>query len=98
MVLFINLFEVQAGREAEFLTMFAEVEKYMREKPGYRGHRMYQAVAPGTDFRFVDQVDWESAEHFRAAHDDGFIALVSRPGWAAFPATNALYDSVELPG
>ena len=92
---FVNLFKVPAGREDQFLALFQEVNTYMRGKAGYRGHRMCRSLAPDATYRFVNLVDWQSPEHFRNAHDEGFRALVSRPEWAPFPSAPALYEIVH---
>ena len=95
MVRFINCFEVPEGRDEDFLALFGEVNAHMSAQPGYLGHRLHRAVAPEARYRFVNYVEWETAEHWRAAHGDEFRRLVSRPGWRAFPSTPALYELVH---
>lgn len=94
-VRFINCFEVPTGREDEFFALFREVNAYMRTKPGYVSHRLHRSLTPDARFRFVNLVHWESAERFAAAHDDGFQQLVSKPEWAAFTSTHALYEIIH---
>jgi len=46
-------------------------------------------------FCFVNAAQWASAEHFHAAHDEGFRAMVSQPDWAAFRYHPFLYEAVH---
>jgi heme-degrading monooxygenase HmoA len=94
-VTLINCFEVPAGREDEFFGLWKQVNAYMQTKPGYLEHKLHRALLPDAPFRFVNVARWESAEHFRAAHDEGFRALVGRPEWAAFPAHPVLFEVVH---
>ncbi len=95
MVTLVNCFEVPAGRESEFFSLWQQVNRYMRAKPGYLAHKLHRSLAPEARYRFVNVAQWESQAHFAAAHDDGFRALVSRPEWAAFTSTPALYEVVH---
>ncbi len=95
---FVNCFEVPAGREDDFLALFREVNTYMAAKPGYVSHRLHRSLAPDAKFRFVNYAEWESAEDWRAAHDDGFRQRVSRPEWSDFSSTHALYEVVHSGG
>ncbi len=92
---FVNCFEVPRGHEDAFLALFQEVNSYMAAKPGYVRHRLHRSLAPDAKFRFVNYAEWESAEHWRAAHDEGFRRLVSRPEWSGFSSTHALYEVVH---
>jgi heme-degrading monooxygenase HmoA len=94
-VTLINRFEVPAGREDEFFGLWQRVNVYMQAKPGYLRHTLHRALAPEAPYRFVNVAQWESAAHFQAAHDEGFRALVSQPGWEAFPSHPALYEVVH---
>jgi heme oxygenase (mycobilin-producing) len=91
-VTLINGFDVPAGREQEFFEHWLKVNDYMRAKPGYVSHQLHRSVAPDAPYRFVNVAQWESVELFRAAHDQGFQALVSQPQWAEFPASPGLYE------
>jgi heme-degrading monooxygenase HmoA len=94
-VTFINLFEVPAGQEDEFLGQWREVNTYMRTKPGYVGHDLHRSLLPGARYRFVNTAVWASAEACRDAHDDGFRTLVAGERWRAFPSTPAIYEVVH---
>lgn len=98
MVRFLNCFEVPEGREDEFFVMWQEVNAYMAAQPGYLGHWLHRSLAPQAKYRFVNYVEWESVEHWQAAHGEHFRAMVRRPGWEAFPTTPALYEVVHQGG
>lgn len=93
---FINLFEVEPGRDEEFEALWQEVNAYMRAKPGYRSHQMHRATTEGAAYRYVNVAVWESADHWRAAHDDGFRALLARPEWRSFTSHPTLYDVIHV--
>ena len=97
-VVFINCFDVPRGRDAEFLALWTEVNDYMRARDGYLGHRLHRASTVTAPYRFVNVAEWASAEHWAAAHDDGFRALVGRPEWAEFGTHPGLYDVVDQAG
>lgn len=94
-VTLVNCFEIPAGREEEFFGFWKQVNEYMRTKPGYLGHKLHRAITPDAPFSFVNVAQWVSAAHFQAAHDEGFRALVSQPGWAAFRYKPGLYEVVH---
>ena len=94
--IFINCFEVPAGREDEFVSMWEAINRYMREKPGFISNRLHRAVTPEPRFRFVNYVLWRTEADWRNAHDDGFRAMVqANPAWRDFPFTGAVYDVVK---
>ena len=92
--IFINCFEVPAGREDEFYAMWETVNRYMREKPGFISNRLHRATTPNARFRFINYVLWRTESNWRDAHDDGFRALASNPAWRDFPPSGALFDVV----
>lgn len=92
---FINLFTVPAGRDEQFFQLWKQVNRYMAAKPGYLNHRLHRAVSGDAPYRFVNYVEWESADAWAAAHDDGFRRLVGDPAWAEFTTTPALYEIVH---
>lgn len=94
-VTFINLFEVRPGRENAFFSLWEQVNAYMQGQRGYQGHRLHRALAADASYRYANVALWESAEAWRAAHDEGFRELVSQPEWREFPSTPALYELVH---
>src|SRR5262245_1058342 len=97
-VTLINSFTVPAGLEDQFFELWKEVNAYMRQKPGYLGHRLHRSLAPDAPFGFVNEARWASMDHFNAAHDDGFRALVSRPEWSSFPPHPFVYEVIHEAG
>ena len=100
-VTFINLFEVQAGRDEAFLALWQQVNAHMRTQPGYQSHQLHRALADGAPYRYANVAIWESADAWRAAHNDTFRQMVTRPEWQEYPSTPALYELVHtssLPG
>ena len=95
MVTLVNCFEVPAGREDEFLSMWQQVNTYMHGKKGYLEHKLHRSLSPDARFRFVNVARWASQTDFDAAHDDGFRALVMKPEWKAVPAFPTLYEVVH---
>lgn len=94
-VIYINCFEVPAGREDDFIALWREVNAYMTRKPGYLSHRLHRSLAPDGKFRFINIPVWETVEQFNAAHDDGFRQLISQPGWADFSHTGTLCEVIH---
>jgi heme-degrading monooxygenase HmoA len=65
----------------------------MRQQPGFISNRLHRATTPDARFRFINYVQWESEEHWRAAHDDGFRRLLARPEWRDFaPPSGAIFE------
>ena len=94
-VTFINLFEVPAGSDADFRERWEAVNDYVRRKDGYLNHVLHRALTPDARYRYVNVVEWQSAQHWRDAHDAGFRALVSTAEWARYPSTPTLFDVVH---
>lgn len=90
-----DCFEVPEGREDDFMHVFEDVNAHMAAQPGYVSHRLHKSLAPDAKYRFINVVEWESPEHWRAAHSPEFMAEASRPEWAFFTSTPALYDIVD---
>jgi heme-degrading monooxygenase HmoA len=94
-VVFVNLFEVPEGRDEAFFALWEQVNSYMQRQPGYESHALHRALTPNATYRYVNIARWSSAESWEAAHDDGFRALVSQPGWQEFPPRPCLYEVVH---
>ena len=94
-VVFINCFEVPAGREAAFLELWSQIDEYMNVREGFRWRNLHKSLDDGTRLRYVNVAGWDSAAQFEAAHDDGFRGLQAQPGWREFPALPALYTVVR---
>lgn len=94
-VTLVNCFEVPRGREEDFFSLWLEVNRYMREKKGYLGHKLHRSLVPDAKYRFINVAQWASVEEFQAAHDDGFQRLVSRAEWKEFRSLPGLYEVVH---
>jgi heme-degrading monooxygenase HmoA len=66
----IDLFEVPAPDEDDFLSSWEQARGLMRARPGYLGTRLHRSLAPDAEFRFVNIAAWPSAAAFQAAIDD----------------------------
>jgi heme-degrading monooxygenase HmoA len=69
-VVLINLFEVPAPDEDDFMSSWEQARSLMRAQPGYLGTRLHRSLAPDAEFRFVNIAAWPSAAAFQAALDD----------------------------
>ncbi len=69
-VVLINLFEVPAPDEDDFMSSWEQARRLMRAQPGYLGTRLHRSLAPDAEFRFVNIAAWPSADAFQAAIDD----------------------------
>ena len=74
--------------------MWESVNRYMREQPGFISNRLHRATTQDARYRFVNYVQWRSAEDWRAAHGPDFRALIQKPAWRDFKFTGAIYDVV----
>ena len=90
-VVFINCFEVPAGREDAFLELWRQIDRYIVQRPGFRSQRLHRSLDSDSRLRFVNVASWDSAEQFDAAHDENFRQLRSQPGWREFTSIPALY-------
>ena len=66
-VALINIFEVPAGDEDEFIAAWEKTRDYLQTQPGYIDTALHQAVVPDAEFQFVNVARWRSAEEFTAA-------------------------------
>jgi len=94
-VTLINRFRVAPERDDEFLALWTRTSQYFRGQPGFVSLRLHRAVSADADYRWVNVANWDSEEHFRAAHgSDEFRAAVSLPGWENFPSSPMLHQVV----
>jgi heme-degrading monooxygenase HmoA len=96
MVPYINCFEVSPELDEEFLRRWRATSMYMREKPGFLGLRLHKVSGDSATNRYVNYVQWESAQRWQAAHDAGFFALVQDAPWTGH--VGQLYEIVESAG
>lgn len=94
-VTLINSFVVPLEAEARFRELWHATSSFFRGQPGFRSLRLHRAVSDDAPYRYVNVVEWDSADLYRAAHEqDRFLRLVAQEGWAEFPSSPALYEEV----
>lgn len=88
MATLINLFEVPPADDHKFVVSWEAAREYLGRKPGYLDTRLYRAIQPGAQFRFINIAHWASA--------DAFASAIAAPAFHAaapvpYPAHPALY-------
>jgi heme-degrading monooxygenase HmoA len=94
----VNLFEVPTDSEDAFLDFYRRINAYMQRKSGYVGNRLHRSLGPDARYRFVNVVEWESAEACSRGHDEGFRAIVGPSDRLPFTSTPALYEVADVQG
>ena len=61
----INVFDVPAEREEEFLSLWEDADRILRSQGGYVVTRLHRALMPDTRFRFVNAAELNSVEQWR---------------------------------
>jgi heme-degrading monooxygenase HmoA len=87
----INLFEVPAEADQEFVEGWERADRFLRTKKGYLSTELHRSLAPNADFRFANVARWSSPEAFREAINDPGFLEVRMP----FPAHASLYRVVR---
>ena len=86
-VVLINVFEVPAREEDEFIRAWEKTRDYLKQCPGHLDTALYQAIADPADFRFVNIAHWRSAEEFNEAiASAGFQEAAADLRWTFHPA------------
>jgi heme oxygenase (mycobilin-producing) len=94
-VTLMNRFAVRPERDDAFHALWTETSKYFRAQPGFVSLRLHRAVSSDAEYRWVNVANWESEEHFRAAHGtEEFRRVVTQPGWDEFPSSPMLFEVV----
>jgi heme oxygenase (mycobilin-producing) len=88
----INIFEVPAGDEAEFIAAWEKTRDYLQTLPAHIETALHQSVHD-TQFRFVNIAHWTSEEEFNAAlSSPGFRESAADLRWPFHPS---LYQVVR---
>lgn len=91
-VTLINIFEVPAGEEAEFIAAWQKACDYLQTLGGYIDTALHQSLHEA-QFRFVNIARWTSEDEFTAAvRSPGFRESASGLHWPSHPA---LYQVVR---
>ena len=93
-VVLINPFEVEEGKEDEFLRRWQQAADHMRTQPGFVNTRLHRAVLPDARFRFVNVAEWRSAKDWQAAMSSSRIRAL-REEWSWPPSYPSLYEVVR---
>ncbi len=89
----INVFEVPAGRDEEFLQGWAAARDVMQRQPGYVATRLHRSLDPTARFRFINVAEWSTPAHFQAAlNNPEFVQLRNATPFAHHPA---LYEVIR---
>jgi heme oxygenase (mycobilin-producing) len=93
-VVLINAFEVPAAEAEAFIASWEKARDYLQTQPGYIDTTLHQALAPDSEFLFVNVAHWASPADFAAAlQSPGFHeAAAAMAGHRAHPA---LYRTVR---
>lgn len=91
-VTLINIFEVPAGDEEEFIAAWEKTRDYLKTFPAHIETALHQSLHDAR-FRFVNIAHWTSEDEFIAAvGSQGFQEAGSALRW---PMNPALYDVVS---
>ena len=91
-VTLINIFEVPAGDETEFIAAWEKTRDYLKTFPAHIETALHQSLHDDR-FRFVNIAHWASEDEFNAAvGSQGFQEAVSEMRWPFYPA---LYQVVR---
>lgn len=91
-VTLINIFEVPAGDESEFIAAWEKTRDYLKTLPAHIETALHQSLHDGR-FRFVNIAEWTSEDEFNAAiRSPGFGDAASELRWPMYPA---LYQVVR---
>jgi heme-degrading monooxygenase HmoA len=93
-VTLINVFEVPAGRDEEFVAGWQRTADYMREQPGFLSTRLHVSLDENAQFRYVNLAEWVDPRAFQSAvGQDGFREVARQIAFAE--AHPSLYRVAE---
>jgi heme oxygenase (mycobilin-producing) len=85
-VTLINMFEVPAGDESEFIAAWEKTRDYLKMLPAHIETALHQSLHDGR-FRLVNIAHWTSEDEFNAAiSSQGFGDAASELRWQMYPA------------
>jgi heme-degrading monooxygenase HmoA len=93
-VTLINVFEVPAGRDEEFVAGWQRTADYMREQPGFLSTRLHVSLDGTAQFRYINLAEWQDPKAFQAAVGQDAFREVAR-GIAFAEAHPSLYRIAE---
>jgi heme-degrading monooxygenase HmoA len=93
-VTLINVFEVPAGRDEEFVAGWQRTADFMREQPGFLSTRLHVSLEGNAQFRYVNVAEWQDPNAFRTAvGQEGFREVARQIAFAQ--AHPSLYRVAE---
>jgi heme-degrading monooxygenase HmoA len=86
-VMLINVFEVPAGQDEEFLQGWEAARDVMQRQPGYVATRLHRSLDPMAPFRFINVAEWTTPAAFQAAlqHPD-MVAVRQATPFVHYPS------------
>lgn len=85
-VTLINIFEVPAGDESEFISAWEKTRDYLMKLPAHIETALHQSLHDER-FRFVNIAHWTSEEEFNEAiRSQGFRESAAGLRWPMYPA------------
>jgi heme-degrading monooxygenase HmoA len=94
-IVLINPFEVEEGKEDEFLGWWQQAADHMCAQPGFVRTRLHRAVSPDARFRFINVAEWKSPQDWQAAMASNPL-LRDELRDSAPPSYPALYEVVRV--
>jgi heme-degrading monooxygenase HmoA len=89
-VVLINLFQVPADADEQFIAAWERARDFLQAQDGYCSTELHQSLGPDAEFRFVNVAEWASPVAFQTA-----TAQPDFPGRdLPFPAHPGLYQVV----
>ena len=86
-VVLINVFEVPAGKDEEFLQGWEAARDFMQRQKGYVSTRLHSSLDPSTRFRFINVAEWETPADFQTAlNQPEFVKLREEIPFAHYPS------------
>jgi heme oxygenase (mycobilin-producing) len=83
----INVFEVPASQDEEFLASWEQGKAFMEQQPGYVSTALHRSLDPTTKFRYINVANWESAQDFSAAlNTPEFVAYRNAVPFTHYPS------------
>jgi heme-degrading monooxygenase HmoA len=93
-VILINVFEVPAGKEKEFVTWWNQSSVVLKQEPGFIDAKLHRSLKPGARFQFINVAHWETTlalELARSKHAFLLQSLTAGKGNPAFYEIAAQY-------
>ncbi|MDQ2906606.1 MAG: antibiotic biosynthesis monooxygenase [Chloroflexota bacterium] len=61
-VVLINVFEVTAGMEDDFIEWWKHHSEVLKKEPGFLDAKLHRSLNPDSRFQFINVAHWETAE------------------------------------